>query len=68
MGMEQIWPGMLNIYKLVISNSLYLSLLLIFANLYSLVWEILLTETYPVKFLLPAVDQEMLLVVGGIHC
>lgn len=34
----------------------------------SLVWEILLTETFLLEFLFPVADQEMLPVVGGIHC
>ncbi|MCI15135.1 hypothetical protein A2U01_0036271 [Trifolium medium] len=37
-------------------------------NMASLVWEILLTETSPVEFQFPVADQEMLPVVGGIHC
>lgn len=34
----------------------------------SLVWEILWTETFLVKFLLLVAGQEMLPVAGGIHC
>ncbi|KAK7288438.1 hypothetical protein RIF29_01897 [Crotalaria pallida] len=37
-------------------------------NMASLAWEILWTETFLVMFLLPVANQEMLPVVGGIHC